>query len=803
MHIKPCHKVSVGALSALLLAFFITLFSSLALADEPQRQCVRTARTCAENLPDGTCARWENTYRCLKTTAEAGACATVAKENACEAQPPRCLEEVDDVCLKKSVPLKCTSRITKTPSGAKLSTPVVTPTRVLETKADITTPVGPTCTLTRTECLDSSPRQVPIANAPDLFETVEGVCWKKTETYRCTGVPGDAETASSPACQTLAAAGCEAIEPVHCTKTDANGACLAYGATYRCQSQPSGDGISAGDVHPEDPVTVVGEWNKEECARKEATLKDNAWQCQKTTRCTKKDEATGECVEEVSDWHCEKALPGNCESLAPLKSDPACTNVEALTDSSWQRALVGADETLVCLNTNTQPLPLPEGAAPLLKVTELVPTWTLVGGELTPLTKTPLGEAYTNCSEVSRRCTAGPGWRVVDGRLVYRACWEETIEKRCLTNGGVAECAALEQKGCELIKTTCPKGEANCPNPTRTYRCRTKGTSYNIGTKCDGEDCLGDLCRPSTNLQDPELVNSLVQLELGRQLASYGDVPSNTFFKSEGLKCRDRKGASSCCAREVRSEASNVAFGQAVIFAGQAISEGIKYVGSPFVYDALAWSPKTETLLNHFYGDATSGAYSPSFSYWGLTATYSAGAGWSFSFSPSGFLATAALTAYDRWSACTAEDAKVSLAKGERLCHYVGERCAKKTPGLGCTERHQVYVCFNSRLSKTINEAAHQQLGLSWGTPEASIARGLTMEEIEKLDFTQIDFTDFVNDVMKSVTNRKGEDPTLAAKNAAERIRQMVAGEISRWAPTRKATGTVPTATTPTHPKGK
>lgn len=187
MHIKPCHKVSVGALSALLLAFFITLFSSLALADEPQRQCVRTARTCAENLPDGTCARWENTYRCLKTTAEAGACATVAKENACEAQPPRCLEEVDDVCLKKSVPLKCTSRITKTPSGAKLSTPVVTPTRVLETKADITTPVGPTCTLTRTECLDSSPRQVPIANAPDLFETVEGVCWKKTETYRCTG----------------------------------------------------------------------------------------------------------------------------------------------------------------------------------------------------------------------------------------------------------------------------------------------------------------------------------------------------------------------------------------------------------------------------------------------------------------------------------------------------------------------------------------------------------------------------------------------------------------------------------------
>ena len=49
MHIKPCHKVSVGALSALLLAFFITLFSSLALADEPQRQCVRTARTCAEN----------------------------------------------------------------------------------------------------------------------------------------------------------------------------------------------------------------------------------------------------------------------------------------------------------------------------------------------------------------------------------------------------------------------------------------------------------------------------------------------------------------------------------------------------------------------------------------------------------------------------------------------------------------------------------------------------------------------------------------------------------------------------------
>ncbi len=789
-------------LASLCLALAMNVLALSALAAEPERQCIRTARTCAENLADGTCARWENTYRCLKTTAEAGACTLTAKENECEAKDPVCLEEVDGVCVKKSVALKCASRA-KPAAGAQLSTPKVTPKRVFETKPDIEAPVGPSCTLTKSECLDASARQIPFANAPELFDTVEGVCWKKTETYRCTGVPSDAEAASAPACQTLAASGCEAIEPVHCTKTDVTGACLSYGATYRCKGKVTGDGIDAGEVHPGDPVTVIGEWDKSACEEKEKTLSGKDWQCQKTTRCTKKDEATGECLEEVSEWHCEKAVPGNCDALSPLTADPACTDVGGLTDTSWQSVLAGSDKTLVCLNTDTKPLAVPTGAPELKTLTQLVPTWTLVGGELSPLSKAPVGEALTHCTEVSRRCTAGPGWRVVDGRLMYRACWEETVEKVCFTNGGLAECAALEKKGCELIKTTCPKGEPNCPSPTRTYRCRTKSTSYNIGTKCDGEDCLGDLCRPSTNLQDPELVNALVQMELSRQLSAYGDVPSNTFFKGESLKCRDRKGASSCCAREVRSETSNVAFGQAIIFAGQAISEGIKYVGSPFVYDALAWSPKTETLLNHFYGDATSGAYSPSFSYWGLTASYSAGAGWSFSFSPSGFLATAALTAYDRWAACTAEDAKVSLAKGERLCHYVGERCAKKTPGLGCTERQQVYVCFNSRLAKTITEAAHQQLGLSWGTPDAPISRGLTLEEIELLDFTQIDFSDFVQDVMKSVSERKGEDPTLAAKNAAERIRQMVAGEISRWAPTRKATGTVPTAATPTHPKGK
>jgi len=77
-------------------------------------------------------------------------------------------------------------------------------------------------------------------------------------------------------------------------------------------------------------------------------------------------------------------------------------------------------------------------------------------------------------------------------------------------------------------------------------------------------------------------------------------------------------------------------------------------------------------------------------------------------------------------------------------CHYIGEYCAEKWLGT-CVQRKKTFCCYSSPLARIIIEAAHQQLGIPWGDPKHPNCRGLTPEEFQKLDFSKIDFSEWVN----------------------------------------------------------
>lgn len=797
MTIRLSFSGSFSSLLRLIAVSFLLVLAQNAPAEALDRECTLVSRTCAQTGAEG-CERYESTYRCVTPNPAAGACSRLASENGCTTGAASCTRTEAGVCLARETPLTCPIRVNAT-ADARLSAPEILREEHTSTRREGTAPAAPGCRLVESTCTDSAPRQVVYSNAADLFTEVAGVCWEKHETYSCQTAP---ETGTSFACTMLEAAGCTVKDSVHCTAQAADGTCTAWGATYACKSPVAGTGVSDAGTVPGEPDTVLSEWDATACTALERDIRATGADCRIETECLEADPATGVCLKAEKRFTCEKKTAGNCEALKPLASDSACGRPAALSASALMPRFAGAaDDVLLCLTAGTalpEPGPVPKGAPALLTESRLLDNWTYSG---TRKASAAGIDVSTLCAPETRVCSGVPGWRLLDGVLTYRTCWEETVTRRCVATGDT-ECAALEKEGCRFLRTSCPADDPACPNPTRVYECREPASTTALGTRCDGEDCVGDLCRPSAALEDPELVNGLVQLEIARELAAYGDISADQFFRGEALHCRDRAGTTSCCRLETRESTSNAAFGQAVIFAGQAVKEGIKYVGSPYVYDALSWSKHTEGMLRRLYGNAKSGAYSPSFSYWGLTATYVPATGWSFSFSPSGFLASAAMTAYSHWSACTAEDAKVSLARGERLCHYVGERCVKKTPGLGCTERQEVYVCFNSRLAKIITTAARDQLGIGWGTPDAPIARGLTMAELELLDFSRIDFSDFVLDVINEAGKAGPPDVNAAAKEAAARIRAMVSGEISRWAPTRRPAGTVPSVPEPHHPRG-
>ena len=101
---------------------------------------------------------------------------------------------------------------------------------------------------------------------------------------------------------------------------------------------------------------------------------------------------------------------------------------------------------------------------------------------------------------------------------------------------------------------------------------------------------------------------------------------------------------------------------------------------------------------------------------------------------------------------CNADEQYLAKLRewGERdgRCHYVGEYCAEEWK-LGftkiCVQKKKTYCCFSSPLARIIQEQGRQQLGISWGDPKAPNCRGFTPEEFQKIDWSKVDFSEWIN----------------------------------------------------------
>jgi hypothetical protein len=51
-------------------------------------------------------------------------------------------------------------------------------------------------------------------------------------------------------------------------------------------------------------------------------------------------------------------------------------------------------------------------------------------------------------------------------------------------------------------------------------------------------------------------------------------------------------------------------------------------------------------------------------------------------------------------------------------------------------------------LARIVQEAGHAQLGKTWGDAKGPSCGGFTVEEFEKIDLTNVDFSDFYADTL-------------------------------------------------------
>jgi len=113
---------------------------------------------------------------------------------------------------------------------------------------------------------------------------------------------------------------------------------------------------------------------------------------------------------------------------------------------------------------------------------------------------------------------------------------------------------------------------------------------------------------------------------------------------------------------------------------------------------------------------------------------------------------------------CDKQDILTSTYKESGYCHYVGKKCIKKLPLVGCVQKAKVYCCFNSKLARIIHEQGRPQLSSfgpsgGWGSAKHPNCRGFTPEEFQSIDFGRIDFSEYVADIQRNI--RRNVEPQM------------------------------------------
>ncbi|EIA0016320.1 type-F conjugative transfer system mating-pair stabilization protein TraN [Salmonella enterica] len=98
-------------------------------------------------------------------------------------------------------------------------------------------------------------------------------------------------------------------------------------------------------------------------------------------------------------------------------------------------------------------------------------------------------------------------------------------------------------------------------------------------------------------------------------------------------------------------------------------------------------------------------------------------------------------------ASCSSEEKALGKAKEKRLTVYVGEYCSKKVLGV-CLEKKRGYCEFDSKLAQIVQQQGRSwQLGIGFGSGKSPDCRGITPEELQKIDFSKVDFSAFYDDL--------------------------------------------------------
>ena len=284
-------------------------------------------------------------------------------------------------------------------------------------------------------------------------------------------------------------------------------------------------------------------------------------------------------------------------------------------------------------------------------------------------------------------CTEGPETRVINGVPITQACWAWKRDFPCHTLTPASDCGDLESnRACTYLRTECLDDEPN------GGACQVENRVYKCPTPLSGtSDAPQYICGDDVYCinGDCEPIVREASTEFKDALVALHSI-DQAGEEFDETNFTVFKGNRETCHKPV--------FGLINCCAGK--TSGLLTVGAGAA--ALAGGPAAIAAL-----------------------------------------ATPFLTLF----ACSQDEMKLDIKDRMGLCHNLGTYCSSKILGI-CTTKRTAYCCFESKLSRVLQEQGRPQLGKPWGSAKKETCQGFTVDEFARLDLSVMNFTEVYADFM-------------------------------------------------------
>lgn len=257
---------------------------------------------------------------------------------------------------------------------------------------------------------------------------------------------------------------------------------------------------------------------------------------------------------------------------------------------------------------------------------------------------------------------------------------------------GTSECADLESNSqCTWLRDTCldEQASASCKVTERTYRCPVPGEPAieNKEYVCSGDIyCINGECQTIEREASSEFKDALVAMGAMDQTEKEFDPDSLGLFKGSRETCHKPVFGLVNCCA---GKVSGLLSGGSALLAFEALGSG------------------------------------------GVAAI----AG----------IATQFLTTF----LCSNEEKKLDVKDRLGLCHFVGSYCSSSFLGV-CKTKKKAYCCFESKLTRILQEQGRPQIDKPWDKPKDEKCEGFTVDEFSRLDLSQMDFSEIYAEFLEA-----------------------------------------------------